>query len=127
MRNGKVYFEIHADDPKRASDFYTAIFGWKFFEVPGLPVAYWRIETGGSRGGLLKRPTMMPPPHCGANAFVCSFEVANFDAAADKISKLGGSVALAKFPVKGVCWQGYFLDLEGNTFGIFQADKNAGL
>jgi hypothetical protein len=34
-------------------------------------------------------------------------------------------VALAKFAVPGVCWQGDFLDTEGNTFGIFQPDANA--
>jgi predicted enzyme related to lactoylglutathione lyase len=28
--------------------------------------------------------------------------------------------------VPGVCWQGYFLDTEGNTFGIFQPDQSAG-
>jgi uncharacterized protein len=25
----------------------------------------------------------------------------------------------------GVCWQGYFLDTERNTFGIFQPDTKA--
>jgi len=28
--------------------------------------------------------------------------------------------------VPGVCWQGYFLDTEGNTFGVFQPDSSAG-
>ena len=56
MNKGHIYFEIHADEPKRAINFYSRVFGWKFSEVPGLPVPYWTIETGGSRGGLLKRP-----------------------------------------------------------------------
>ncbi len=34
--------------------------------------------------------------------------------------------ALGKFAVPGKCWQGYFLDPEGNTFGIFEPDENAG-
>jgi hypothetical protein len=37
----------------------------------------------------------------------------------------GGAVALPKFAVPKVCWQGYFLDSEGNTFGIFQPDASA--
>jgi len=52
-------------------------------------------------------------------------EVADFDAIAQKILSLGGGVALPKFAVPGVCWQGYFLDLDGNTFGLFQVDVAA--
>ena len=122
---GHLYFEIQADDPQRATSFYQGVFGWKFEQVFGLPVEYWRIETGGSRGGLLKRPAAPPPPECGTNAFVVSIEVENFDETAEKIVGLGGKIALPKFAVPGVCWQGYFVDHEGNTFGIFQVDETA--
>lgn len=125
MNAGHIYFEIQADDPQRAIKFYVQVFGWKFSEVKGLPISYWKIETGGSRGGLLKRPAKTPPPECGTNAFVCSLEVANFDATAQTIEQLGAIVALPKFAVPNTCWQGYFVDLEGNTFGIFQVDPNA--
>jgi predicted enzyme related to lactoylglutathione lyase len=57
---------------------------------------------------------------------VCSLEVENFDATASTILGLGGIVALPKFAVPNTCWQGYFVDPEGNTFGIFQVDPNAG-
>ena len=77
--NAPAYFEIQADDLKRARDFYGAIFGWKFAKAEGLPVEYWRIETDGPRGGLLKRPAKTPPPEHGTNAFTCSMEVENFD------------------------------------------------
>lgn len=126
MHKGHIYFEIQADEPKRAINFYSRVFGWKFSEVPGLPIAYWTIETGGSRGGLLKRPAPAPPPHSGANAFVCSLEVENFDSTAKTIIDSGGIVAMAKFAVPNTCWQGYFVDPEGNTFGIFQVDATAG-
>ena len=126
MSKGHIYFEIQADDPKRAATFYAQVFGWKFSEVPGLPIPYWTIETGGSRGGLLKRPAPRPPAQTGTNAFVCSLEVDSFDATAKEIEKVGGIVALPKFAVPGTCWQGYFIDTEGNTFGIFQVDANAG-
>jgi len=123
--NGHIYFEIQADDPQRAVDFYKGVFGWKFEEVHGLPVEYWRIETGGARGGLLKRPAKPPPPECGTNAFVCSLEVENFDETGQQIISLDGKIALPKFAVPGICWQGYFIDTEGNTFGIFQVDETA--
>jgi uncharacterized protein len=120
-----AYFEIQADQTDRAQRFYTDIFGWKFNRAKGTPVEYWRIETADGRGGLLRRPAPAPPPRSGANAYVCSFEVSNFDSTADTILKCGGTTALAKFAVPGVCWQGYFVDTEGNTFGIFQPDPDA--
>jgi len=122
---GHLYFEIQADDTQRAIGFYKGVFSWKFEQAFGLPVEYWRIETGGSRGGLLKRPVQPPPPECGTNAFVVSIEVENFDETAEKIGSLEGKVALPKFAVPGVCWQGYFVDTEGNTFGLFQVDEAA--
>lgn len=126
MNSGHVYFEIQADDPQRAVEFYSQVFGWKFDRIEGLPVEYWRIETGGSRGGLLQRPAKTPLSQCGTNAFVCSLEVESFDATAAAIAGAGGIIALPKFAVPGTCWQGYFVDPEGNTFGIFEADANAG-
>lgn len=50
----------------------------------------------------------------------------SLDITAQTIEHLGGIVALPKFAVPGTCWQGYFIDLEGNTFGIFEVDPNAG-
>ncbi len=120
--NAPSYFEIQADDPSRAVRFYRDVFGWKFDKVEGLPIEYWRIETEGPRGGLLKRPARTPPPEHGTNALVCSMEVTSLDAMATKILSAAGQVALPKFAVPGVCWQGYFIDTEGNTFGIFQPD-----
>ena len=124
--NTVAYFEIQADDPETAIRFYEAIFGWRFARQEGLPVPYWRIATDGhQRGGLLPRPAATPPPECGTNAFVCSIEVEDFDAVAAKVEQFGGRVALPKFAVPGVCWQGYFIDPAGNTFGIFQPDPRA--
>lgn len=123
--NGKIYFEIQADDPARAANFYRAVFGWEFIKEENLPVEYLRIRGNGFGGAILKRPTDAPPIGAGTNAFVCSFEVPNFDWVAKIISENGGIVALPKFAVPGVCWQGYFLDPENNTFGLFQPDKNA--
>ena len=123
--NAPNYFEIHVEDTGRAVAFYREIFGWSFSKAEGLPIEYWRIETEGPRGGLLKRPVKALSPEHGTNAFICSMEVASFDTTAAKILSAGGRIAMAKFAVPGVCWQGYFLDTEGNTFGVFQADAAA--
>jgi uncharacterized protein len=126
MKHGHIYFEIQVDDAQRAIRFYSQVFNWKFSEVKGAPIPYWRIETGGSMGGLLGRPAPAPPPRSGTNAFVCSVEVDNFDATQKAILQQGGVIALPKFAVPGTCWQGYFIDTESNTFGVFEVDENAG-
>jgi predicted enzyme related to lactoylglutathione lyase len=35
-------------------------------------------------------------------------------------------ISLPKFAVPGKCWQGYFQDPGGNTFGVFEVDERAG-
>lgn len=52
-------------------------------------------------------------------------QVENFDATAEKILKAGGKVAMPKVAIANMAWQGYFLDTEGNTFGLHQVDTNA--
>lgn len=121
-----VFFEIQANDVKRAISFYKNVFDWKFFkEEFGGEIEYHQIETGDARGGIMKRPAQTPLDGYGTNAFVCSFEVENFDKVELKILSDGGRIALAKFAVPGKCWQGYYIDTEGNTFGIFQIDEHA--
>lgn len=122
-----IYFEIQVDDTTRAREFYSKVLGWRFTKAEGLPIEYWRIAAGGIEGGLLQRPAPRPPAQSGTNAFVCSFEVGNYDSTEKQILQLSGIVALPKFAVPGRCWQGYYLDPEGNVFGIFEVDEKAGL
>lgn len=128
--NRVVHFEIQADNPKRAMKFYTDVFGWTFQQWEDKE--YWLLMTAekdskelGINGGLLPRFAKMPPPECGTNAYVCTIQVDNFDDIAKKIEASGGIVAMPKFALAGMAWQGYFLDTEGNTFGIHQPDTNA--
>ena len=123
--NEVAYFEIQVDDPQKAISFYSQVFGWKFVKDQNIPVDYWRIQTEGSNGGLLKRPRKVLPGEYGTNAFVCSIQVENFDVTANNVIDNGGTVALPKFAVPGKCWQGYFIDTQGNTFGLFQVDEKA--
>jgi predicted enzyme related to lactoylglutathione lyase len=120
------YFEIQSSDPKREIEFYEAVFNWRFIREEHVPIEYYRIETNSINGGLLKRPAQVPPTQSGTNAFVCSIQVENFDKTSDLILQNGGQVALPKFAIPGRCWQGYFVDADNNTFGIFEVDEKAG-
>lgn len=119
------YFEIQSSNPKREIKFYNTVFNWKFTREENLPIEYYRIETGGMHGALLKRPAKVPPQAHGTNAFTCSIQVDSFDKTAQLITENGGHVAMPKFAVEGRCWQGYFLDADNNTFGIFEVDEQA--
>ncbi|MEI6139071.1 MAG: VOC family protein [Mariniphaga sp.] len=119
------FFEIQSSDPERDIKFYSELFDWKFTKEDHVPIEYYRIDTETIFGGLLKRPVKVPPKEFGTNAFTCSIRVNDFDSVAKKILDLGGQEALPKFAIPGRCWQGYFLDLDNNTFGIFEVDTNA--
>lgn len=119
------FFEIQSADPAKAITFYQNAFGWTFTKDENIPIEYYRIETAGIRGGLLKRAFDTPPSNHGTNAFTCSMEVADYDKTAEIILANGGQAAMEKFAIAGFCWQGYFIDPDNNVFGIFQMDENA--
>ncbi|MFP3154645.1 VOC family protein [Lachnospiraceae bacterium ZAX-1] len=118
------FFEIQSDKPERTAAFYREVFDWAIMKDESMPIEYWRIETNGIQGAILPRPVAVSKMS-GTNAFCCSVEVGNFDITSDKILSLGGAVALEKMAVPGRCWQGYFLDPDGNVFGIFEVDGGA--
>ena len=130
--NRVVHFEIQAEKPERAAKFYREVFGWTIEKWPGLDWDYWIVMTAekdskepGINGGLLFRPAKTPPQECGTNAYVCTVQVKNFDETAKNIEAAGGKIAVPKFAIPKMAWQGYFLDTEGNTFGVHQPDENA--
>jgi predicted enzyme related to lactoylglutathione lyase len=117
-----IHFDVPADDPHRAQEFYKQTFGWKFDKWNG-PMEYWMIKTGeeqsaGINGGLSKR---MP----GQNGISNTIDVPSVDEYCQRIQSNGGQVLSAKMPIQGV---GYFAsckDTEGNIFGIIEMNKSA--
>lgn len=125
-----IHFEIHADDPQRATEFYTKVFGWTFTFWGG-PMEYWIVSTGdkskpGIDGGLLRRRGPAPVEGQVINAFPCTLDVPDVDDYAAKIERQGGRVVVPKMPIPGVGWLAYAKDTEGNIFGIMQDDPGAG-
>jgi len=115
-----IYFEIQADDPDPRDGILLGSFRMAILrgQRPSDRILANRSEQLG--------PAPKPAGPCGTNAFVCSFEVESYDATERKILQFGGTVALPKFAVPGRCWQGYYIDTEGNIFGVFEVDENAG-
>lgn len=131
MNNRPIHFEIQADDLERAMKFYAEVFGWKFEDYSQFVNSpYFGVITGedsapGINGGIQPRPAERPGVAMGTNAATLTMAVEDYDAAEQKILQAGGQLALPKFALPGMAWQGYYLDTEGNVFGIHQPDPNA--
>jgi len=114
--SGIVWFEIPADDTKRAQAFYKKLFGWKVNPLPHM-AEYFHLDTGGADaspdGAIMKR---MHPAH----TITQYVSVPSVDKFTTKIEKLGGSICKPKTGVPGM---GYFAicnDTENNTFAIWE-------
>ena len=116
-----VWFEIPADNPERAQEFYSNLFGWKINPFPGSG-DYWHIDTGGadsSPDGAMKRRKQAGEPIVN---YVSVDSVTEFS---KKIEKLGGKICMTKTAVPQMGYFAVCQDTEGNAFGIWQSDANA--
>jgi predicted enzyme related to lactoylglutathione lyase len=117
-----VHFEIPAEDPARAVEFYTKVFGWKITKWDG-PMEYWLVMTSeegepGIDGGIMKRED---PNQTAAN----TIGVPSVDEYVSRIEANGGKVVMPKTAVPGVGYLAYCVDTEGITFGIMEEDRSA--
>lgn len=131
MPNRVSHFEIHAENPERAAEFYTKVFGWEIKKWEGGQMEYWMVMTGdreapgGINGGLMRRMGAAPTNGQAVNAYVCTMTIDNYDEIEAKILANSGTLAMPKMALIGMAWQGYYKDTEGNIFGIHQPDTNA--
>ena len=122
-----VHFEIQAEQPQRAIEFYSAVFGWQF---PEWMEGYWGVITGtegeaGIDGGLMPRRSSAPAYGAPTNAFVCTVGVDDVEAYAEKVTGAGGEVVVPRMSIPGVGYSIYCQDTEGNIFGLYQDDPTA--
>ncbi len=118
-----AHFDIPADEPARAKDFYEKLFGWKMTQIPG-PNEYYLFQTTSEegevlvRGGLGKRGDP-------AQRITNFIGVRSLEEYSHKVKELGGRIVQEKTTVPG--W-GYLMictDTEDNTFGLWEEDINA--
>jgi predicted enzyme related to lactoylglutathione lyase len=111
-----THFEIPADNPDRAIEFYEKVFSWKFQKWDG-PFDYWLIKTGeddeiGINGGMMKREN---------NATVTNvIGVGDIDSSVQAVKDAGGTIVMEKHEIPDVGWIAYFKDPESNLFGIIE-------
>jgi predicted enzyme related to lactoylglutathione lyase len=115
-----IHFEINADDPRRATEFYKKVFGWKVKKWEG-PTDYWLVTTGdekqpGIDGAIMERMKKATT--------INTIDVPSVDEFIKKIEKAGGKPVSEKTIIPGVGYFAYCKDTEGNIFGIMQADSS---
>ena len=117
-----IHFELAADDPERATEFYTKVFGWQIQKWDG-PQDYWLATTGakdtpGIDGAIMRRDPNMP-------AVVNTIDVTALDDMIAAVTANGGTVVAPRMTIPGVGYFAYCQDTEGNTFGMMQNDPSA--
>ncbi len=117
-----IHFEINADQPQRAADFYQGVFGWKITKWEG-PQDYWLISTGeapepGIDGAITGR---MGPGIQTVN----TASINDLDEAVARVLERGGQIVMPRMAVTGIGYLAYCQDTEGNIFGMMQMDPSA--
>ena len=115
-----IHFEINADDPKRATEFYKKVFGWKVEKWKG-PTDYWLVTTGDEKQPGIDRAIMERMKKA---TTINTIDVPSVDEFIKKIEKAGGKPVSEKTVIPGVGYFAYCKDTEGNIFGIMQADSS---
>ena len=116
----EIHFDIPIDQPERAEQFYSKLFGWTMQKVPVPNMEYWviRASEGDALGGLIKRTAS-------DQSTVNYYTVPSIDEALRSVSELGGNVSVPKTAIPHVGYNAQCTDTEGNTFGLWENDRNA--
>ena len=119
MAGQMVHLEIPAGDTTKAREFWGLLFGWQFQAFEGAPSEYLMTRFSETTGGAIyeadgdKRGTRV------------YFDVDDINTGIARVKELGGEAAEA-MAVPSMGWFATCTDTEGNDFGLWQTDPNAG-
>lgn len=131
MANRVMHFEIHATNCEEVAEFYRKVFGWRIHKYSDNP-EYWTINTASScaceagiNGGIFKRIGDKPSSGAPMNGYVCTITVDSIDQYIYSVLTNGGDIVVPKKAIPKLAWVVYCKDVDGNIFGIYEADTNA--
>jgi hypothetical protein len=116
-----VHFEIPSENPEKAQQFYSNVFGWKFQQWGDMP--YWLAESGPKDEPGIWGAISMKSGH--NMTVVNTIDVVNVDDIIEGIKANGGEVISNKMAVPTIGWIVYFKDPDGNIHGALQSDPEA--
>lgn len=113
-----IHFEIPADNPERAIEFYQKVFEWKITKWEG-EFDYWLVEAGeedepGINGAI--------KPKDFGSMISTVIGVDSYDDFAQKIEDEGGKMISDKMKIPGIGITGSFKDTEGNVLSIIEPE-----
>lgn len=116
-----IHFEIPSDNPEKAVEFYSKVFGWQINKWGDID--YWLCTTGdektpGINGAIMKRVNAGQP-------FANYIGTDNIDKTIKDIEAAGGQIVVPKTAIPSVGYFAYFKDLDGIIMGIMQDDTSA--
>lgn len=117
-----VHFEIGADDPDRAAEFYRKAFNWEISDWGG-PMRYLLVTTGAADEPGINGAIMQRAEH--QQAVINSIDVASWEAGAKSVVEAGGRLLMEKTAIPGIGYFAYCTDTEGNVFGILESNPAA--
>ena len=113
--------DLSTPDAKRASDFYSGLFGWQLILGEKDPSGYLHIKNGENFiGGVPPAAHRQPgvPPH-----WLAYFQVDDVDATASKAKQMGANLYLAPMTMEGVGRFSVIADPQGAVFAIFKSAR----
>jgi uncharacterized protein len=113
--------DLSTPDVKRASAFYSGLFGWQLTADPKDPSGYLHIKNGehfigGIPPAVYRQPGV--PPH-----WLAYFQVDDVDASAAKAKQMGAKLYLAPMTMEGVGRMSVIADPQGAVFAIFKSAR----
>jgi uncharacterized protein len=115
--------DLTTPDPKRASDFYSGLFGWQLIRDEKDPSGYLHIKNGEHFiGGIPPAARRQPgvPSH-----WLAYFHVDDVDATANQAKQMGASLYLPPMSMEGVGRMSVIADPQGAVFAIFKSARHA--
>src|ERR1017187_3008689 len=113
--------DLSTPDPKRASDFYSGLFGWQIFADPKDKSGYLHIKNGEHFiGGVPPAAHRQPgvPAH-----WMAYFQVDDVDATANKAKENGAKLHLPPMSMEGVGRMSVIADPQGAVVSIFKSAR----
>jgi predicted enzyme related to lactoylglutathione lyase len=120
--NGTLcWADLSTSDTKRASNFYSGLFGWQLISDPKDPSGYLHIKNGDQHiGGIPPASYRQPgvPAH-----WMAYFQVDDVDATANKAKETGAKLHLPPMTMEGVGRMSVVADPQGAVFAIFKSAR----
>jgi predicted enzyme related to lactoylglutathione lyase len=113
-----VHFEVHGEDLKVLSEFYSKLFGWEVHEA--MPGQYGLVHTNaegkGIDGGIGAGGQWQGPP------VTFYMEVDDPQKYLEQAESLGGKVVMPVTEIPNSVTFGLFSDPEGHVLGVLKAE-----